>query len=190
MLRRHIAELKEMGLDVNAASFQGFALGGADVSAGDWEGAVRDIRTACDALDAAGEKASFSTLAGFLANALYEIDELDEAYRYTELSFKAGSQDDLATQLLWRAARAEVLAAQGEYGEALRYANEAVAIAESTEALMWWCDARMARGEVYRLLGRNEEAAVDFARAAELYEEKEAPLYAARARRKLADVTG
>src|SRR5207253_2421187 len=107
----------------------------------------------------------------------------------TQVSREAGSEDDLATQLLWRAARGEVLASRGESEEALRYANESVAIAEGTEALIWWCESRMARGEVYRLLGRNEESAADFRRCVELYEQKEAPLYAARARRKLAEIT-
>ena len=55
---------------------------------------------------------------------------------------------------------------------------------------MWWCDAYMARGEVYRLLGRKEKAAADFTRALELYEKKEAPGHVVRARRKLAEVTG
>jgi tetratricopeptide (TPR) repeat protein len=151
---------------------------------------VRDIRIACDSLEAAGEKAAFSTLAGSLANALYQTGRLDEAFRYTELSEEAGVADDLATQILWRAARAEVLAARGEADDALRYANEAVEIAEGTQALMWWCAAHMARGEAYQLLGDDEKAAADFKHALELYEKKEASGYAAQARRKLAKVIG
>jgi tetratricopeptide (TPR) repeat protein len=148
------------------------------------------MKIVCDSLQALGEKASFSTLAGLLSLAMYETGALDEAYRYTELSDEAAAPDDLASQYMWRAGRALVLAARGRGSEALDYANEAVRIAERTEGLMWWCDTCMARGEVYRLLGRNEEAAADFSRSLELYEKKEAPLHVARARRKLAEVTG
>ena len=63
-------------------------------------------------------------------------------------------------------------------------------MADETEVLMWQCDAHMARGEVYRLLGQKTEAAEDFRRCVGLYDKKEAPLFAARARRKLAEVTG
>jgi tetratricopeptide (TPR) repeat protein len=189
IIKEQVAQLEEMGQILSAASYGGFALGGTEVSAGDWEAAVATIRRAAELFQAAGEKAALSTLAGFLSLALYEIGDLEDAYRYTEVSDEAASPDDLASQLLWRAGRAEVLAARGESDEALRYANEAVEIAERTEALMWHCDAYMARGEVYRLLGRSEEAAADFRRALELYEKKEAPGYVARARRKLAEVS-
>jgi tetratricopeptide (TPR) repeat protein len=189
IMKQNLAQLEDQGQVLSAATVGGFVLGGIEISAGDWGAAARTMRRACDTFQAAGEKAAFSTLAGFLGVALYEVGDLDEAYRYTQLSDEAASPDDLASQLLWRAARAEVLAARGEADEALRCANDAVEIAERTEALIWHCNARMARGEVYRLLGRKEEAAVDFARALELYEKKEAPLHAARARRKLAEVT-
>jgi tetratricopeptide (TPR) repeat protein len=188
-IEQEIVQLEEQGQMVNAAIFGGFVLGGLEISTGDWEAAAKTMRRAMDKLHAAGERAAFSTLAGFLGGVFYELGDLDEAYRYTELSEEATAPDDLASQLLWRASRAEVLAGRGDADNALRFANEAVEIAERTEALMWQCDAYMARGEVYRLLGRREEAAVDFTRALELYEKKEAPGYVARARRKLDEVS-
>jgi tetratricopeptide (TPR) repeat protein len=181
---------EDLGQRMAALSLRGFALGSAEVTRENWTGAVREVRAACDAFQALGEKAAFSTLAGMLSLAMYETGELDDAYRYTELSVEAASPDDLASQYMWRAGRALVLAAWGRGDEALEYANEAVRVAEGTQGLMWWCDTYMARGEVYRLLGMREEAAADFRRSAELYEKKEAPLHAARARRKLGEVTG
>jgi len=188
IIQENIKVLEDLGL--STVMVKGFVLGNLEMNAGNWNAAVATLRSVCDHLEAAGEKSSLSTLAGSLALSLYEVGDLDEAFRYTQVSHEAGSEEDLATQLLWRAARAEVLARRGESEEALRYANESVAIAEGTEALMWWCESRMARGEVYRLLGNRERAAADFRRCVELYEQKEAPLYAARARRKLAEVTG
>src|SRR6266568_6335696 len=132
---------------------RGFGLGTAEATRENWSAAVHEIKTACDELQALGEKAACSTLAGMLSLVMYETGELDDAYRYTELSKEAAAPDDLASQYMWRAGRAEVLAAWGRVDEALGFANEAVGIAERTEGLMWWCETYMARGEVYRLLG-------------------------------------
>jgi tetratricopeptide (TPR) repeat protein len=188
IVRQRIAQLEELG--ISSTSFRGFVVGNLEENAGNWRAAIEVVRQASDELQAVGEKSSFSTLAGALAGYLYEIGDLAEAYRYTELSDEAASADDFASQIYWRAARAQVLAARGQFEEALHYADEAVHIAELTEALMWHCVAYMARGEVYRLLGKREEAAADFRRCVELYEKKEAPLYVARAKAKLAEVTG
>ena len=190
VVEERIRSCEDRGMGLLAASLRGFTLGLIYIGADDLPAAARSLREGCDLFAAAGDKGSFSTLAAQLAFVLYELGELKEAYRYSELSEEAGAEDDLATQLMWRRARAAVFAARGEAGEALRLANESVAIADSSAALMWWCDARMGRGEVYRLLDMKDEAAADFRRCVELYEQKEAPLYAARARRKLAEVTG
>jgi class 3 adenylate cyclase/tetratricopeptide (TPR) repeat protein len=190
IIEERIRWCEDRGMVLLTAMLRGFTLGLIYLGAGDFPAAARALRDGCDRFAAAGDKGSFSTLAAQAAFALYEMGELDEAYRYSELSEEAGAEDDLATQLMWRGARAEILAAHGEASEALRLANESVEIAEKTEALMWHCDAFMARGEVYRLLDMKEEAAADFRRCVELYEKKEAPMYAARARRKLAGVTG
>jgi tetratricopeptide (TPR) repeat protein len=189
LLEAQIATSEDLGQIMNATSWRGFGLGNAELTRENWAGAATEIKAAIETLSAAGETGVLSTLAGTLAMVLYEAGSLDEAFRYTEISDEAADKDDLASQMVWRAARGEVLAARGDGEGALILANEAVQIAEGGEMLMWHCDARMARGEVYRLLGRKEEAAVDFARALELYEKKEAPLHAARARRKLAEVT-
>jgi len=180
----------ELGLRVTAASLEGFGLGGLEVAFEDWPAAIAHLRAGADGFLSVGDQGAFSTLAGALALALYEVGELGEAFEYTERSFASASVDDFASQYMWRAARGEVLAARGQAEEALRFANESVAIAEGTEGLMWQADSYMARGEVFRLLGRVEEAAIDFRRALDLYVKKEAPNYIARARRKLAEVTG
>ncbi len=190
LMEESLQATHELGLRVTAASLEGFGMGPLELGNEDWPAAVRHIRAGADGFLAVGDQGSFSTLAGALALALYEIGELDEAYEYTERSFTSASADDFASQYMWRAARGEVLAARGQAEEALGLANESVRIAEGTEGLMWQADAYMARGEVYRLLGRNEEAATDFRRAMGLFEQKQAPNHAARARRKLAEVTG
>jgi class 3 adenylate cyclase/tetratricopeptide (TPR) repeat protein len=190
LMEEGVRVTNELGLRVTAASLEGFGLGSLEVSSEDWPAARAHLRAGADGFLAVGDQGSFSTLAAALALVLYEVGEFDEAFEYTERSFASASVDDFASQYMWRAARGEVLAARGEGEEALRFANESVAIAEGTEGLMWQADSYMARGEVYRLLGRVEEASIDFRRALDLYVKKEAPNCIARARRKLAEVTG
>jgi tetratricopeptide (TPR) repeat protein len=190
ILERNAREVEELGNIFSASSLRGFVLSLNEIGAGNVEIGVALIMRAADIFEAAGETAALSTLAGYASIYLYEIGKVDEALRSSERSERAAAPDDLASQIFWRAGRAQVLAARGDSEQGLHLANEAVAIAEGTEALMWHCDAYMTRGEVYRLLGRNEDAANDFGRAFELYEKKEAPGYAARARRKLAALSG
>jgi class 3 adenylate cyclase/tetratricopeptide (TPR) repeat protein len=183
-----IRRFEERGQRMFALTHRGHGLGNIEISGGDWIAAAREMRSATDSLSAMGEKSSFSTIAGALAIALYNAGEFEEAYRYSEASEEATAPDDFASQIYWRAGRAAVLAAWGRFDEAIHLAQQAVEIAEGTDALMWKCDAYVARGEVYRLLDDQEKAGEDFLRAAQLYDKKEAVLHAARARRKLAEV--
>ena len=118
IVQDNIKMIEDLGL--SSVVLKGFLLGNLEMNAGNWVAAVATIRQACDELEAAGEQSSLSTLAGSLALSLYQVGDLDEAFRYTQVSHEAGSEDDLATQLLWRAARGEVLASRGESEEALR----------------------------------------------------------------------
>ena len=190
LIEAAIDMVEQLGQRVTVASYRGFALGAIEISRQNWAVAAREIRAGADGFIAAGDKGSFSTLAGALAGVLYELGEFDEAYTYTERSHEAASVDDLASQFMWRTARAQVLAAWGRSQEAIECIEAAVDITEGTQALTWQADSYMARGEVFRLLGRKGEAAGEFTRALALFEEKEAPGYAAYARRKLAEVTG
>jgi tetratricopeptide (TPR) repeat protein len=158
ILERNAAEIEELGNIFGASSLRGFVLSLNEIGAGNVKTGVDLILRAAEIFDAAGETAAFSTLTGYASVFLYELEELDEALHWSERSEQAAASDDLASQIFWRAGRAQVLAARGDVEAALRLANEAVSIAEDTEALMWHCDAYMARGEVYRLLGRHEDA--------------------------------
>ncbi|MGZ4204950.1 MAG: ATP-binding protein, partial [Actinomycetota bacterium] len=180
---------EELGQRILALSMRGFGLGNIETTAENWAEAARQIRTAAFGLRSLGDKGAFSTLAGELSIVLYGLGEFDEAYGLTEQSDEAAAQDDLASQFMWRAGRALVLAAWGRGDEAVALAEEAVRIADGTDGLMWQAEAHMARAEVYRLVGRTQEAAADLRHCIALFEQKEAPLHAARARRKLAELT-
>ena len=65
------------------------------------------------------------------------------------------------TQMLWRQARAKVLARRGEHAEAERLAREAVAIGQTTDDLDGQGDARADLATVLELAGRREESAAE-----------------------------
>ena len=59
-----------------------------------------------------------------LARALYELNQLEDADSWAEHSAKLGGSDDVLTQMLWRQAKAKVLARRGEHADAVGRACE------------------------------------------------------------------
>ena len=119
-----------------------------------------------------GELGFLSTAAGYLAQALYALDRLDEADAWAARAIQLGASDDTVTQMLSRQVRAKVLARRGEHAEAERLAREAVAIGEGTDALNWQGDANADLAEVLLLGGKAGEAAAALEQALDRYERK------------------
>ena len=91
--------------------------------------------------------------------------------------------------MLWRQVRAQVLARRGEHAEAEQLAREAVSLAEETDMLNFHGNALADLAEVYALAGRTEEAREQLEQALVLYERKGNLVAAARARRRLEELT-
>ena len=72
--------------------------------------AAETLRHSYETLEEGGERAYRSTIAGFLAHALYAEVKDDEAERFSRESEQAASPDDVVSQVLWRIARAKILA--------------------------------------------------------------------------------
>jgi hypothetical protein len=72
------------------------------------------LREAYEAFRAMGERGYLSTVAGWLAEALYAQGRLDESRQMTEEAQAAAAPDDIDAQARWRAARAKVLAQVGQ----------------------------------------------------------------------------
>ena len=87
----------------------------------------------CRLLEEVEAQSFLSTAAAFLAGALYELGRLDEADTWAETAARAGDRDDLFTQLLWRLARAKILARRGALTDAEHLAREALWLTESTQ---------------------------------------------------------
>jgi tetratricopeptide (TPR) repeat protein len=131
------------------------------------------------------EQSHLSTIAAFLGEAAYRLGRLDDALRYSEESEALGASDDFVTQVVWRVARAKVLATRGHAAEAEGLARDAVGIASETDFLDMRADAHMALAEVLRAAGRPEEAGRQVEEALALYERKGNLVGAARARASL-----
>jgi tetratricopeptide (TPR) repeat protein len=143
-----------------------------ELLAGDPEAAVRELRWAYDEVVQMGERSLRPTLAAYLAYALAEAGRFDEAEELSIVSDELGLPADVVTQAVWRCARARALAHRGESDEADRLARRAVELAGSTDFLELQGQTLMTLGEVLRLGGRAQAAALLIDSARETYERK------------------
>jgi class 3 adenylate cyclase/tetratricopeptide (TPR) repeat protein len=149
---------------------------------GHFEDAERLLREMIAEYDRMGETAFNSTITEILAQVLCDQGRYDEAESFAERSRGLTAEDDFASQSGWRMARARILAHRGDVDEALRLADEAVEIAETTDYLVWRGDAHEVRGQVLEARDRGDDAREAYERALEAYERKEAVVAAARVR--------
>jgi class 3 adenylate cyclase/tetratricopeptide (TPR) repeat protein len=162
---------EELGLRFRRAAR---SLIGAQVEllAGDPEAAVRELEFGEAELEAMGERGVRSTIAASLADALYEAGRHDEAFAATERSEELVEPDDVATQVVWRLARAKVLADCGELDAAEALSTEAERLSGPTEFPDVQARAHISRSRVLSLTGREDEARACLDRAVEIYEQK------------------
>ena len=104
-----------------------------ELLAGDAVAAERELRFGYDTLAAMGETYIRATLAAYLAAVLVELRRDDEAMALTIESEASASADDVVPQVLWRGARARVLARRGTAAEAATLARDAVERALATD---------------------------------------------------------
>src|SRR5215217_1334636 len=149
--------------------------------AGDPGAAAATLRRSYETLTEMGERSFRSTIAGLLAHALCAVGEDDEAERFSRAGESAASSEDVYSQVLWRSARAKVLARRGEGEAAEATAREAVALAERTDLLNTQADTLLDLAEVLALAGRHDEAEAAAREAAERFERKEAQCRSRRA---------
>jgi tetratricopeptide (TPR) repeat protein len=160
-----------------------FLCGGViELLADDAERAAALLRAGCDHLGAFGETGYLSSVAGTLAEALYRLGRDAEALEATELSERNAASDDVYSQMLWRGARAKVLARMGDLEAAERLALEAVAIGRQTEYIDLLGDMLRDLATVRAAAGELDEARDAATAALELYERKGNVASAGRAR--------
>jgi tetratricopeptide (TPR) repeat protein len=149
---------------------------------GDFARAENELRLSCELLQGVGEQSLLSTSAGLLAATLCDQGRYEEALEQTVLAERVGDQGDVATQELWRTARARCLAHAGDLADAERLVREGVALIAQSDFLNMRADAFVAQAEVFHRAGKSGKAERSLAAALELYEAKGNVVAASRAR--------
>jgi class 3 adenylate cyclase len=137
--------------------------------AGDSARAERHLRAGRRVLSAMGERAVLASSEALLGLVVLAQGRADEADRHARRAARLATEDDLSPQAIWRRVRAVVLAGRGRLGDAERLADEAVALAASTDYLNEHAGALEDLGRIHDLAGRRRDAQRARAEALELY---------------------
>jgi class 3 adenylate cyclase/tetratricopeptide (TPR) repeat protein len=187
LYRRSRASLEELGWKLHAANTSS-ASGPIELLAGDPVAAERELRKDDEALERMGDRYYRSTLAGLLAEALYEQGRYDEAKELTIQSEEMSAPDDVSSQFLWRTIRAKVLAEEGQLAEAESLAREAVAIIRASEEPEAQGEALLTLAVILGRADRPADAEASGREALDLFVAKGNVVAEARARTFLAEI--
>ncbi len=180
------ANLEELGWK-RIAALAALVSGNVEMLAGDPVAAERELRHSYEILHELGEKNYISTIAGDLAEALYQQERYDEAMGYSETCEELEAPDDIASQVRWRCVRGKVCARRGEFEQAESLISEALSLIRRSDDLNSQGDTLLDLAEVLRLAGKPGKAAKTIAEASELYERKGNLVSAQRAQKLLQD---
>jgi class 3 adenylate cyclase/tetratricopeptide (TPR) repeat protein len=180
--RRARKLLEELGATF-VATLGSIVSGPIEMLAGDPVAAESELRQDYATLERLGDHNYISTVAGYLAEALYRQERFEDSGNYAKISAEVAAPEDLATQVLWRSVSAKLLARQGNLEDAERVAREAVELIRRADDPIDQAYALMDLGEVLRMAGKHDEAALAAAQALRLYEQKGDVVSAAVARK-------
>jgi tetratricopeptide (TPR) repeat protein len=176
------AMLEELGGGIDAASTS-LDSHRVEVLAGDLAAAERELRRDYDSLLALDETFFRSTISAHLAYVRLLAGDPEEAIVFSATAEAIGEADDAELGTLWRIARAPALAIRGEAEAARTLAEEAVALARTTERSVLQAQALVALGQVGRELGDPEtQSGPPLREALALFEAKGDEVSAARIR--------
>ncbi|MGE5459831.1 MAG: ATP-binding protein [Solirubrobacterales bacterium] len=188
LARRARSTLEDLGLRLRA-SWVSETAGAIEMLAGDPVAAERELRQGFDVAVELGEQGFRSTVAAALSHALIAQARLEEADRFARESELSAADDDIASQVLWRSARARILGASGAATNAEDLAREAIALVEQTDDVNMHADTLADLAEVLVSAGNRSGAAEALKRAIELYGAKGNTVAAARSRRRREEIS-
>jgi tetratricopeptide (TPR) repeat protein len=165
LYRRGRELVADLGPSVTSASAS-LELSRVEMLAGDPSAAERELRRDYDTLTAMGETYYRSSVAAFLAQALWALDRRAEADGYARIAEELADADDVLSQVTWRTVRAKLLAVAGNGDEGQALAHEAVTIAARTADIEQHADALLDLAEVVRLRGGDTSAQEPYLREA------------------------
>ncbi len=171
LYRRGRAMLRDLGQGVNAAS-TGLDVGRVEWLAGDLVAAERELRADLEFLAQRGETYFLSTMAAQLSCIVRELGDENRALALSKTAEEAAAEDDTVSQILWRLARAALVARAGNLTEAESLAQRAIELARTTDAPIFLADGLVELALVHGLGGRTEEATRAIDEAIALYAEK------------------
>jgi tetratricopeptide (TPR) repeat protein len=151
------AILEEFGFRMRA-SWVWETSGEIEMLAGDSAAAEDALRKGLDSAVAMGEQGFQSTVAAMLGHALVEQGRLEEADELTRASEATAADDDMASQVLWRSARARVAAESDAPSDGEVLAREAIALVEQTDDVNMHGNTLVDLALVLVAAGRFEEA--------------------------------
>lgn len=162
--------LNELGMRHAVLEVEQFA-GVVELVADDATAAEQHLRKAYNGFRRMGLDADTAETAALLARACLALDRDTEADEFCRESERLAGHAFKAA-IAWRSVRAQLLARSGDHDEARRVAEEAVAIAERTDALVDHGDACLALATVLDAAGDTAGAHAAAERAIGLYELK------------------
>jgi class 3 adenylate cyclase/tetratricopeptide (TPR) repeat protein len=160
--------------------------GGVEDLAGDLEAADRVFAEGIQILRSMGETAVLSTIAALRATVLYRLGRREETVAAIHLAQETGAPNDIATQVSWRVAAAQLEADDGHLEDADRIIHEAVALVEPTDFLELRGTAFEALAHVEARAGRRDGWKAALERALAEHDRKGNFVMAGRVRERLA----
>jgi tetratricopeptide (TPR) repeat protein len=169
-------------LDRSAQALAGFeptvdaAVSHAEVSvsllAGDPDRAERHLRAGRRMLARMGERAVLASTEAYLGQVVLLQGNLTLADRLAGRCARMATADDVSAQALWRRVRARVRSAQGNSSQAIRLADEALALMEGADGLNDRAETLADAAAVRAAAGDHAEADRLLDAAVELYQRK------------------
>ena len=181
------AVLRELGPGVHAASTV-LDLVAVETLAGELASAEDQAQLDYEFLERQGETFYLSTLASLLARVARDQGRDADALALTEVAERTAAEDDVDAQVLWRSARAPIVARAGSLVDAEAMAREALALARTTEVPTLLADALFELASVLAIAARAPEARAAFDEAAALYRAKGDVVSAARCETRAAEL--
>jgi DNA-binding SARP family transcriptional activator/tetratricopeptide (TPR) repeat protein len=169
--QRCARRLQDSGLPAMLDELQMYG-GFVELRAGTPQRAEADLRRACEALQDRGERPRLSSTSAVLARVLHAQGRDEEAERFAALTKETAAADDAASQIMWRATSARLLARRGRIEEALERIDEAVLRAERTDFVLLQADTLVDRADVLVQAGRLGDAEPPLDDASRRYAEK------------------
>jgi hypothetical protein len=189
VLRDSTAISEELGLRY-MAQWSKRSLGHLELAAGDARAAEEALRSSYEVMDEMGLKGSLGEAAVPLAEALYEQGRAQEAADLLEAVKDDWASGDASIEAPRLAVRAKLFAAQGWDEHADRAIRRALRLVRRTDWRCLQADTLLARAEVLRLAGNEEEAIASAREAADVSRAKQYAAIERRATAALEALTG